>query len=213
MNKKDSNGISKLKEDLSIINNRFDKLEEKINNFIDNFESRESGISNKSNHKELLHIKDIEELYHSENFEAFYEKCREYEYKVDEGIYAEDVGDGETFFSRLFLCLAYFDIDKIAKQITYINKNETDKDCVLKSADVTDITSITQWKQCLLNCLKQIVENIVKYGEADEDHTFRDYQIGRIHLNSIYVTWKGESTNALSIYWTDDHWNSAPDSW
>lgn len=213
MSKETTNSINELKEELINVNSRFDKLEEKLNNFIDRFENKESNISIKNNTKDLIHIKDIEELYHSENFETFYEKCREYEYKVDEGIYAEDVGDGETFFSRLFLCLAYFDIDKIAKQITYINKSEIDKEHTLKSADVIDITSIPQWKQCLLNCLKQIVENIVKYGEADEDHTFRDYQIGRIHLNSIYVTWKGESTNALSIYWTDDHWNSAPDSW
>lgn len=200
------------KEDLNSINNRLDKLEKKINNFIDRFDS---SIANDidTNESKKIHIQDIEKLYNSKDFETFYDECRKYDYSEGEEVYADDVNDGETFFSRLFLCLAYFDIGKIAKHITYINKNEVNKDHVLKSIDVTDETSYVQWRKCLLNCLEQAVESLVEHGEADKEHTFKKYQVGRIHLNSMYVTYEEESTNMLNLYWTNDDVDACSSSW
>lgn len=195
-------------EEIDKIINRFDSLEEKLNKFIESF-----NIPNKQtlDSTSKLDLRDIEQMYKQNNFETFYKSCREYADSKDDSKWSESVLDGKSLFSRLFLCLAYFDIDKIARQIVSINSDEVNKSNYLQSVGVDCTKSFEQWRNCLLDCLKDVVSNLTKFGEADINHNFKHYQVGRVHLVSTFIVWEEDISNRLDLYWTDDHWSV--DSW
>lgn len=195
-----------MSDEIEKVNDRLDRLEEKLNNFIELFKKPEEQKS-----EDKITISDIESFYKNEDFETFYKICREFE--TDEDRYSSDVTNEKSLFSRLFLCLSYIDIDKIARQIVSINKDKANEGYYLYSTDVEDITSFEAWRKCLLNCVKSVVDYLIQYGEADKNCPLKNYQMGRVHLTSMFVTYEDESINRLELYWTDDHCESSDETW
>lgn len=225
--------MEKKDKDVVYLNQRIDRLEKMLDSIDKKLDSSQSfSYSKTTTYTELeeeetenkLSIADLGKIYEEEGFEAFYSKCREYGEVVDTeeaekpecDKLDESCTDGKTTFSRLFLCLAFFDISKIASRIVAINYaalNKGDKDVLLSSSDVTNVLSQEQWEKCLMSCTEQAVKDFIQYGEADLNHTFREYQIGRVHLESTYVVWENEEYVKLNLYWTDDSSYASSEDW
>lgn len=195
------------------IEDRVERLENKLDLLIKNLELR---IANNDKPDDLIHIGDIKKLYKNLDFSAFYEKCKEYQRFVDSGTdeseskWADDCVDGESMFSRIFLCLAWFDIDKTAEQIVTLNENLREK---ITYTDVIDTLSFSEWRTALLNSLKELIRDFVVYGEATEDDTYKVYQRGRITLESIYMKFEGRGAIKMKLYFSDNNCEAYPDSW
>lgn len=223
MEKKDKN-IIYLNQRIDRLEKILDSINKKLNNNQSFSYSTTTTYIEPEKAESKISIADLGKIYEEESFEAFYSKCREYGKVVDAeetekpecDKLDDDCTDGKTTFSRLFLCLAFFDISKIASRIVAINYaalNKGDKDVLLSSSDVTNVLSQEQWEKCLMNCTKQVVKDFIQYGEADSNHTFREYQIGRVHLESIYVVWENEEYVKLNLYWTDDSSYASSEDW
>lgn len=223
--------MDKEDKDVVYLNQRIDRLEkilDSINEKLDNNQSfsysttttytePESKPEPKAESK--ISVADLGKIYEDEGFEAFYSKCREYGKFVDEETEEtkydkldDDCVDGKTTISRLFLCLAFFDIPRIASRIVEMNKQCKPED-IIKSSDVDDVLSKEQWEKCLMNCTGHAVKDLMHYGDADLNHTFREYQIGRVHLESTYVVWEGDEDIRLNLYWTDDSAYTSSEGW
>lgn len=194
------------------IEDRVERLENKLDLIIKNLDLKDN--SDKCN--DIIYLEDLKESYKHLEFNSFYEKCKDYRKFINRGAneseskWAVDCIDGESMFSRIFLCLAWFDVDKIAEQITTINKSSSEK---ITYVGVKDVLSISEWKAALLDSLKKLVNYLIVYGEATEDVTYKTYQIGRIVLESIYMKYDGEGAVKLKLYFSDNNCEAYPDSW
>lgn len=200
-----------MKEDIIEIYKRIDSLESKINLIVEKMQLH-------NNSKKRIDISDLTQIYEEKNFETFYETCRNYGRSVDEDTEEQmnwdiDCTNGESTMSRVVQCLMYFDLDNIVDDIVAINSLKIDSDKKIKSVDVGDVLNKYQWKACLMNCLKNVIEELFKHGEADEDITYKEFQSGRIHLESILMKYEDETANKLNLYWTNNDTQGQPDSW
>lgn len=194
------------------LENRINSLEEKVDLLLKKLNNDSPPTSG----RETITIKDLQDMYKKLDFEKFYRICREYGEFIDTdgrksyNNWDYDCVDGETMFSRLVLCLSWFDIDKIASQISAVNYCNDEK---IVSVDVENDKNIDEWRESLLKCLEEVVKNVVKYGEATYDNTYIHYQSGRIHLESIYMRCEDKYANKLKLYFSDNDCEAYPDSW
>lgn len=199
-----------MKEDIIEIYKRIDSLESKINLIVEKMQLH--------NNSEKVDISDLTQIYEEKNFETFYETCRNYGRSIDEDTEEQmnwdvDCTNGESTMSRVVQCLMYFDLDNIADDIVAINSLKIDSDKKIKSVDVGDVLNKYQWKACLMNCLKNVIEELFKHGEADENIAYKEFQSGRIHLESILMKYEDETANRLNLYWTNSDTQGQPDVW
>lgn len=176
---------------------------------------------------------DLAKLWKDKGFDAFYKEANDYawflnEYDIAEkneedieaynehNRWADSATDEKTVWSRLFSAIAFFDIDKVAAQIARANNDATTNEYLITSVDVKDPCSVDEWKKCLYDCLKGVAEDFIEHGEATEKHTFKSYQRGRVHLDSICRYYEdddgGEYSIIDKIYWTDEE-STAGDDW
>lgn len=200
-----------MKEDIIEIYKRIDSLESKINLIVEKMQFH-------NNSEKKVDISDLTQIYEEKNFETFYETCRNYGRSIDEDTEEQmnwdvDCTNGESTMSRVVQCLMYFDLDNIADDIVAINSLKIDSDKKIKSVDVGDVLNKYQWKACLMNCLKNVIEELFKHGEADENITYKEFQSGRIHLESILMKYEDETANRLNLYWTNSDTQGQPDVW
>lgn len=194
------------------LENRINSLEEKVDLLLKKLSVESAPTSG----RETTTIKDLQDMYKKYDFEKFYRMCREYgEFIESDGRksfsdWTDDCIDGETMFSRLVLCLSWFDVDKIASQIAAVNYCNDEK---IASTDVENNRNSGEWRESLLKSLADVVRNIVKYGEATYDNTYIHYQSGRIHLESIYMRYEDRYANKLKLYFSDNDCEAYPDSW
>lgn len=200
-----------MKEDILEIYKRIDSLESKINLIVEKMQ-----FDNSSEKK--VDISDLTHIYVEKNFETFYETCRDYgrnivENREERMNWDINCTNGESTMSRVVQCLMYFDLDNIVDDIVAINSLKIDSDKKIKSMDVGDVLNKYQWKACLMNCLKNVIEELFKHGEADKSITYKEFQSGRIHLESILMKYENETANKLNLYWTNNDTQGQPDSW
>lgn len=194
------------------LENRINSLEEKVDLLLKKLSVESAPTSG----RETTTIKDLQDMYKKYDFEKFYRMCREYgEFIESDGRksfsdWTDDCIDGETMFSRLVLCLSWFDVDRIASQIAAVNYCNDEK---IASTDVENDRNVGEWRESLLKSLADVVRNIVKYGEATYDNTYIHYQSGRIHLESIYMRYEDRYANKLKLYFSDNDCEAYPDSW
>lgn len=223
------------KDDIKAINESIDRLERNINSILEMLEKRDeyqnsytlSSTNIENSIKTLkVTIDDLENYYNKVNFETFYAKCREfedYEYSKFSGkdfrfldntcrvdCWDDSCLSGETKMSRIVQALVYFNIDKIVDHIVAINLSNCPH---IESMDVEDNLSKEEWKNCLLGCLKSVIQSVMQYGEADENSYYKEYQSGRIHLDSMLMKYEDTTANRLNLYWTDEAVDAYPTNW
>lgn len=194
------------------LENRINSLEKKVDLLLKKLSVESAPTSG----RETTTIKDLQDMYKKYDFEKFYRMCREYgEFIESDGRksfsdWTDDCIDGETMFSRLVLCLSWFDVDRIASQIAAVNYCNDEK---ITSTDVENDRNVGEWRESLLKSLEDVVRSVVKYGEATYDNTYIHYQSGRVHLESIYMRYEDKYANKLKLYFSDNDCDAYPDSW
>lgn len=200
---------------------------------IEKYEELDSYLPLYAEDEDKITSKDLELLWRDHGFAAFYDEAKYYakfleQYDVSDksaddwkrynehNKWADSATDDKTIWSRLFSAIAFFNIDKVATQIARANNDATTNEYLITSADVENPYSASEWNKCLYNCLKETVEDFIEHGEADKNDTYKNYQRGRIHLDSILYHYADENEDGdypiIKLYWTDEE-SSAGDNW
>lgn len=121
--------------------------------------------------------------------------------------WAEDTEESDNKYVRLANLIAWFDIDKIARNIVRIN-NTTNEDKITSANTIG--TNFTSVRNGLYDDVKECVESFIKWtktNELDESHNIFEQQIGRIHFIAIFNSIGNkpdEKWISYKLYWTDE---------
>lgn len=107
-------------------------------------------------------------------------------------------------YARIADMLSWFDIDKITRNIVRVNlasDNGQDK-IVTFRVDNEDVSSI---RNGLYEDMKKCVEDYFKYGEANNEVSYKEYQHGRVHLLTIRCHDKNDGDyDKVRLFWTNE---------
>lgn len=107
-------------------------------------------------------------------------------------------------YARIADMLSWFDIDKIARNIARVNlASDNDQDKIVTfRIDNEDVSSI---RNGLYEDVKECVEGYFKYGEANDEITYKEYQYGRVHLLTIRCHDKNDGDcDKVRLFWTNE---------
>lgn len=168
-----------------------------------------------------LSPKDIEDLYKEYGYDKWLEKFvmphKDAIVKYDDGEHldelerkdpwAEDTEKSDNMYVKLANLIAWFDIDKIARNIVRVN-NATNEDKI-ESANIIG-TNFNEVRNGLYSNVKECIESYIKWSENNklsESYNFFDIQRGRIHFvarfNCIDCSLDGKWIS-YKLYWADE---------
>lgn len=121
--------------------------------------------------------------------------------------WAEDTEKSDNMYVKLANLIAWFDTDKIARNIVRVN-NATNGDKI-ESANIVG-TNFTSVRSGLYSNIKECVESFIRWtddNELDESHNVFEQQIGRIHFMAMFNSIGDEPDEkwiSYKLYWTDE---------
>lgn len=121
--------------------------------------------------------------------------------------WAEDTEKSDNMYVKLANLIAWFDIDKIARNIVRVN-NTTNGDKI-ESANIVG-TNFTSVRSGLYSNIKECVESFIRWtndNELDESHNIFEQQVGRIHFMAMFNSVGDEPDEkwiSYKLYWTDE---------
>lgn len=119
----------------------------------------------------------------------------------------EDTEKSDNMYVKLANLIAWFDIDKIARNIVRVN-NATNGDKI-ESANIVG-TNFTSVRSGLYSNIKECVESFIRWtndNELDESHNIFEQQVGRIHFMAMFNSVgdePDEKWTSYKLYWTDE---------
>lgn len=119
----------------------------------------------------------------------------------------EDTEKSDNMYVKLANLIAWFDIDKIARNIVRVN-NATNGDKI-ESANIVG-TNFTSVRSGLYSNIKECVESFIRWtndNELDESHNIFEQQVGRIHFMAMFNSIgdePDEKWTSYKLYWTDE---------
>lgn len=171
-----------------------------------------------------LQPSDIELLYKKYGYDKWLEKVvmphKNVVEKYDDGRHleelrskdhwAEDAEKSDNMYVKLANLIAWFDIDKIARNIVRINSavdlTSGDK---IETVNVTG-TDFTSVRNGLYDNIKECIEIFIRWtedNELDESYNIFEHQVGRIHFMAMYNSVGDEPDEkwiSYKLYWTDE---------
>lgn len=126
--------------------------------------------------------------------------------------WSEDTEKSDNMYVKLANLIAWFDIDKVARNIVRVN-NATSEDKI-ESVSIVG-TNFASVRNGLYNNIKECVESFIRWvetegNELDGSHNIFEQQAGRIHFMAMFNSSgnePGEKWISYKLYWTDEETN------
>lgn len=220
--------IDYLQDKYNDVSVKINTLEEKVDEILAKLENVESLTSSQKTIKKAsddftkLHADSFKHWYEVLGYDDFIKKIalphkwavEAYDGKDAQKLeeydnWAEDVENSNDLYVKIADIVAWFNTEKIARMIARNNNAlRNDKGSFYDVEENPDIIgtlnvnsyNYTDIKIGLDKNVKDCIEDLIKYGPANENETFKEFQVGRIHLLSVHT----DEGDFLKLYWTNE---------